>query len=136
VAKHIKRIQEKPTGKIQPGVPAGASTDGETPVFCLRHLAEGWRVSDCERDDQAAFAVTLEKLSRLTWQEIRGAHRHGMGTEKIARTSFRVPVPSGITEDVQFLAVRFNGLKAMVGFRSGVTFHIVWLDRTFEVYRH
>ncbi|HET7233942.1 MAG TPA: hypothetical protein VFJ16_28280 [Longimicrobium sp.] len=102
----------------------------------MRHLVDGWRVSDCERDDQAAFALTLERLSRLSWQEIRGAPRHGMGTEKIARDALKAPVPPGITDDVQFLALRFSGKKAMVGFRGGEVFHVVWLDPRFRLYDH
>jgi len=42
-------------------------------------------VTDCEREAQAAFALTLHRLSQLTWQEIRNAPRHGLGTEKIVR---------------------------------------------------
>jgi hypothetical protein len=123
--KHIRRPAAVPGAKIRPGAAATGSPDRSPPVFCLRHLAEGWRVTDCERDDQAAFAKTIEKLSRLSWQEIRGAPRHGLGTEKIARDALRPAVPAGITEDVQFLAIRFSGIKAMVGYRSADTFHVV-----------
>ena len=107
-----------------------------SPVFCLRHLVDGWRISDCERDDQAAFALTAERLSRLSWQEIKNAHRHGVGTEKISRDALKAPVPMSITEDVQFLALRFSGKKPMVGFRSNQIFHIVWFDPRFELYDH
>jgi hypothetical protein len=106
------------------------------PVFCLRHLADGWKISDCERDDQAAFALTAEKLSQLTWQEIRSAPRHGLGTEKISRDALKAAVPATVTEDVQFLAFRFSGKKAMVGFRSREIFHVVWLDPSFTLYDH
>jgi hypothetical protein len=94
-------------------------------------------VTDCEREEQAAFALTMHRLSQLTWQEIRNAPRHGLGTEKIVRESIRAPVPPGITEDVEsFLAIRFHGKAPMVGFRSGETFHVVWLDRAFTLYPH
>ena len=93
-------------------------------------------MSDCERDDQAAFACTIERLSRLTWKEIRNAPRHGVGTEKIRRDSLNSAIPGSITEDVEFLALRFSGKKAMVGFRSSEIFHVVWLDRSFTLYDH
>ena len=94
-------------------------------------------MTDCEREAQAAFALTLHRLSQLTWQEIRNAPRHGLGTEKIVRECIRAPVPPGITEDVEsFLAIRFHGKAPMVGFRSGETFHVVWLDRDFTLYHH
>lgn len=106
------------------------------PIFCLRHIAPGWGVSDCERDDQAAFACTIEKLSQLTWQEIRNAPKHGVGTEKIPKARLKAAVPGGITDDVEFLALRFSGKKAMVGFRSSEIFHVVWLDHAFRLYDH
>lgn len=112
------------------------STDGLSPVFCLHHLADGWRISDCERDDQAAFALTTEKLSHLTWREIRDAHRHGVGTEKISRSALKAPVPADIAEDAQFIALRFSGKKPMVGFRSSRIFHVVWFDSRFSLYDH
>jgi hypothetical protein len=99
-------------------------------------LVDGWRISDCERDDQAAFALTAEKLAKLSWQEIRSAPRHGVGSEKISRDALRAPVPASITEDVQFLALRFSGKKSMVGFRSRDVFHVVWLDPGFKLYNH
>jgi hypothetical protein len=136
VAKHIKRPPETPRGRIKPSAEGTGSTDGVGPVFCLRHLVVGWRISDCERDDQAAFALTVEKLSKMSWLEIRNAPRHGSGTEKISRTSLNVAVPESITEDVQFLALRFSGMKPMVGYRSNEIFHVVWLDPAFKLYDH
>lgn len=122
--------------RTRPSQEKPGSTDGLSPVFCLHHLADGWRISDCGRDDQAAFALTTEKLSRLTWREIRDAHRHGVGTEKISRSALKAPVPADIAEDVQFIALRFSGKKPMVGFRSSRIFHVVWFDSRFSLYDH
>lgn len=139
-ARRINRPPDHTGPKIKPRASdlTATSYDGLTPVFCLRHLADGWSVSDCERDDRAAFAVTIEKLSKLTWQQIKGAPRHGVGAEKIASHSIKAPIPGSVTEDVQFLAFRFNGKKSMVGFRSGGSnvFHIIWLDPRFKLYDH
>jgi hypothetical protein len=136
VVKRIKPPPDPPKGRIKAGADSTGSTDGVPPVFCLRHLVEGWKISDCQREDQANFALTAEKLSRLTWQEIRNAPRHGLGTEKIAREAIKSAIPASITEDVQFLAVRFSGMKPMVGFRSREIFHVVWLDPAFRLYDH
>jgi hypothetical protein len=122
--------------RIQPRESASGSTDGLPPVFCLRYLSPPFCVTDCQPNEQAAFALTLRRLSALTWQQIKGAPRHGLGTEKISRTSIRAPIPAGITEDVDFLAFRFNGKAPMVGFRSNQVFHVVWLDRVFTLYEH
>ncbi len=122
---------------IVPRESATGSSDGQPPVFCLRFLDRPYAVTDCERDERASFALTLQRLSRLTWQQIRNAPRHGLGTEKIRRDSIRAAIPAGITEDVEsFLAIRFHGKAPMVGFRSGEIFHLVWLDRDFTLYAH
>ena len=88
--KHIHSPHKSNVGeRIKPRESGSGSTDVLTPIFCLRHVVEGWGVRDCTRDDQAAFALTVERLSRLTWQQIRNAPRHGAGTEKIFRQSLK-----------------------------------------------
>lgn len=135
--KHIRSPHGSNVGeRIRARESGSGSTDVLAPIFCLRHVVTGWGISDCERDDQAAFACTVERLSRLTWKEIRNAPHHGAGTEKIRRTSLRAKVPARITDDVEFLALRFSGKKAMIGFRSNEIFHVVWLDRSFRLYDH
>lgn len=121
---------------IRQGEAAAKSNNDKSPLFCLRHLQDPYCVTSCERDDKAAFAVMLKRLSSLTWQEITQAHRKGLGFEKIARSAIKAAVPAGITEDVNFIAFRFNGQKPMVGFRDGEVFHIVWLDRDMKLYNH
>lgn len=136
MAKHTPHPETTPPDQNRPSAEKTGSTDELSPVFCLHHLADGWRISDCERDDQAAFALTTEKLSRVTWRDIRNAHRHGVGAEKISRHALKAPVPVGIDDDVQFLALRFSGKKPMVGFRSSRIFHVVWFDSRFSLYDH
>jgi hypothetical protein len=75
-------------------------------------------------------------MSQLTWNELRQAQRHGIGSEKIDRKSITRPIPSHITEDVTFLAFRFSGKKSMVGYRMKEMFHIIWFDRDFKLYDH
>ncbi|MBI2853307.1 MAG: hypothetical protein HYX87_00100 [Chloroflexi bacterium] len=48
----------------------------------------------------------------------------------------KVPIPSDITDDVQLLAMRFNGAKAMVGYREDNISHIIILDPKFRAYDH
>lgn len=107
-----------------------------TPVFCLAQMRSGHSVSDCNQEHQAAFAVALYERAKMTWLDITLASRHGLGIEKIARSSFRVAIPPEITPDVEFISMRFHGTAPMVGYRNGRTFHILWLDADFTVYRH
>jgi len=67
---------------------------------------------------------------------ITNSPRHGLGYEKIARTSIRAPIPTDITDDVTFIAFRFYGKAPMVGYREGYIFHILWIDRDFTLYSH
>lgn len=109
----------------------------QTPLFCLNKIVSKYCLSRCEKNEKAAFADTLHRLSQLTWGEIQNAPKGGMGTEKISRdrlTSARIP--SGITDDVQLLAIRFCGNAPMVGYKSERVFHVLFLDRDFTLYDH
>ena len=121
---------------VAPRPPVSESSGQQPPAFSLRYLQKDWGLAECDKDEKAAFADTLHKLSQMTWAEIRAAPRHGSGTEKIARNEIKAPIPSHVTEDVDFLALRFSGKKAMVGYRDGILFHVLWLDREFRLYDH
>lgn len=117
--------------------PVKVDPDTQPPKFSLRYMAEPYCVSSCDKDHKVAFAERLRKLSRMSWSEIRQAPRHGLGSELIARDDLNVPIPPHISPDVNFLALRFNGKKPMVGYREADgTFQILWLDHNFTVYDH
>lgn len=111
-------------------------SDDLYPEFSLRYLRKGHCVESCIKDEKAALAEKLFRLSKLTWAEIKQLPRHGLGYEKIGRSSFKVGIPDHITADVDLIAFRFNGLAPMIGYRRNSTFYIVWLDRAFNVYDH
>lgn len=114
-----------------------ARPDINYPVFCFRYLVRGYDMADCNEAELAALLQQMGRLSLLTWQDVQLAPRHGLGSEKIARTSINAPIPGAVTEDVKaFLAFRFQGLKPFVGFRNGYVFHVLWIDNKFRVYAH
>lgn len=78
----------------------------------------------------------LRQISQRTWRDIRQLDKHGYGTETIPMHIMRVAIPSFITEDVRLLAFRAYDLVAMVGYRSGRIFHVIWIDRSFKLYKH
>ena len=96
----------------------------------------GYSVDCCDSDHRAALTARLFKLSQMTWMDIRQAPRHGLGSEKIARHNLRPGIPKKVTDDADFLALRYNGLHPMVGFRNGRVFNIVFIDHTMDVYPH
>lgn len=112
------------------------SSEQQPPYFSLQHLNRKFCLSLCETDEKAAFADTLHKLSQLPWSQLKQQSRHGLGYEKIARNSIKAGIPSHIKADVTFIAFRFHAQKAMVGYRAGHVFHIIWLDRSFKLYNH
>jgi hypothetical protein len=112
------------------------SPETQKPVFSLYYIQKSHCLSDCNKDEKAAFSDTLHKLSQLTWNEIILSPRHGLGCEKISRNSIKSAIPSHIKDDAVLIAFRFFGRASMVGYREGNTLHVIWLDRTFTLYNH
>lgn len=108
------------------------------PIFAFDKMQDGsgYSVNCCDQGHQAAALRKIFTLSKMTWNEIQNAPRHGLGTEKIARKAIKAAIPIDVTEDVTFLALRYNGKAPMVGYRDGRTFHVLYLDHTFTVYDH
>ena len=106
------------------------------PKFSLRHTVKDHCISKCSVEEKASFAETIRKLSQLSWAEIYTKHRHGLGCEPIAHNSINVGIPPIVTEDTTLCAFRFQGMKAMIGFREGPIFYILWFDNKFKIYDH
>ncbi|WP_108462250.1 hypothetical protein [Devosia naphthalenivorans] len=120
------------------GSSASENPDTQPPIFSFEKMQDGsgYSVNCCERDDQAALAKRLFLLSQMNWRDIRNAPRHGTGTETIARKSLKTKLPSSVTEDSTILALRFNGKKAMIGYRDARVFYVLLLDHDFSAYDH
>ena len=135
----FKRNAAKPTAWTKnrfDAVGDGSFDNSQKPTFSLINVQKSHCITVCEKNDRAAFANTLRKLSQLSWRELSSANSHGLGCEKIDRDSLRVHPPACVTYDRTILAFRFSGTKAMVGYREGRTFHILWFDRNYSVYDH
>ncbi|TAF08650.1 MAG: hypothetical protein EAZ77_06805 [Nostocales cyanobacterium] len=135
-----KRFKQPPKNKdTKLGVPSdklSIPAEQQPPIFSLRYLDSEYCLTKCDKDDQAAFALKLLRLSKLTWSQIQSQDRHKLGYEKISRDAIKAPIPNFITEDVNFIAFRFSGMKPMVGYRDGAIFYVIWLDRNFTLYDH
>ena len=98
------------------------------PIFCLRYLHKDYNVESCSQSDRASLIRQMANLSQLSWDNIKQSGRHGMGSEKINRKSIKVSIPKEITPDVEdFLALRYSGKKAFIGFRNYFIFHICFM---------
>ena len=135
----FRGAKPKPAGFGKPSTPPVApDPDRLPPIFSFEFMpvGGGYSVDCCQEDHRAALAARLFKLSQMTWLQIRQAPRHGLGTEKIARSSLNPAIPNKISDDVEFLALRYNGMHPMVGFRDGRIFHVVFIDHSMDVYPH
>ncbi len=58
----------KPINGIQVNDSSHVSTQQEHPIFCLQYLdKEEYSLNACTKEEKAAFADTLFRLSQLTW---------------------------------------------------------------------
>ncbi|MCY7275487.1 MAG: hypothetical protein LH702_17550 [Phormidesmis sp. CAN_BIN44] len=128
--------KEKGKKIATPSQTRNASPEQQKPIFSLYYLNKDYCLSACDKDQKAAFADTLYKLSQITWNEIISSPRHGAGCERISRNSIRTSIPNHLKEDVNFIAFRFYGKAPMVGYRDENIFHVIWIDRVFSLYDH
>lgn len=107
------------------------------PIFCFKYLHKDFHLNQCITEEQVSLINQLVAISKLTWQQLQFADKHGMGSEKIARNSINAGKPEIVTDDIDhFLAFRFHGKAPFVGIRNRFVFHIIYLDRAFNLYKH
>ena len=112
--------------------------DRQSPIFSLEKIQSGkYCLSSLDQVNKAMFADAIYKRKSLSWNEIKQAPKHGLGTEKISTTSIKAAKPKFITEDLDdYLAFRYNGKQAMVGYRQRDVFFVLWFDHDFTLYNH
>ena len=123
-----KKVSKSQTEDISP--------EQQPPMFSLRYLNQDYNLSQCTKDEKAAFADKIAQLSQLTWSQIQSQPRHGLGYEKIEKNAIRSSIPNHITDDVNLIAFRFCAKAPMVGYRDRAVFYVIWLDRDFTLYPH
>lgn len=113
--------------------------DIDYPVFCFRHVAQGYRVVDCTASQSVSLLEKLSKMSQQSWQDLMtSSHWSGAGFESIPLGQIHAPMPSIVTEDVsKLLVMRYGGTDhRLLGLRSGPVFHITHIDPTRSTYSH
>jgi hypothetical protein len=132
----LKQRKGKPGKKLRPDFESSPYPQFEHPVFCFRYLSKKYGLSSCDKNEKAALIEQLHLLSQMTWTDIKMADRHGCGSEKINPKSLKIPIPTHLSIDVSFYALRFMGFKAFVGYRTDFIFHILYIDTKFKLYNH
>ncbi|PTY38079.1 hypothetical protein BGP77_16640 [Saccharospirillum sp. MSK14-1] len=112
--------------------------DKRPPKFSLEKLQDGkFCFSSLSNECKRQFSEAMFVRRTMTWSEMRSAGRHGLGYEKISKSAIRAPIPPFITEEVsQLIAFRYNGKRAMVGYRIQDIFYVLWFDSKFKLYDH
>lgn len=121
-------------GRFSPTESTAPPPDKLHPAISLRYLRNSHCISRCTQEDRAAFADRIRTMTQMTWTQIHQAHRHGAGIEKIDQLQNELPpaAPKGS----HAMALRFSGMKPMVGFRVENVFYVVWFDRDMNLYNH
>jgi hypothetical protein len=112
--------------------------DLQPPVFSLEKIQPGkYCLFNLDQANKAMFAYAIYRRKSLSWNEIKQAPKHGLGTEKISTNSITAAKPKFITEDLSdYLAFRYNGKQPMVGYRQRDVFFVLWFDHDFTLYNH
>jgi hypothetical protein len=112
--------------------------DNLPPLFSLEKIVgDDYCFSRLSNDEKKDFAESIFKRKALTWNDIKKAPKHGLGTEKIPKSNITGKIPEFITDDINdFLVFRFSGKKPMVGYREKNIFYILWFDNNFTLYKH
>ncbi|EMP4480139.1 hypothetical protein ACCH70_004215 [Vibrio vulnificus] len=107
-------------------------------VFSLERVVNGKHCfSKLDKHHKAFFAEAMFRRKDFTWTSIQQEDRHGLGCEKIARSSIKVAIPKEIPDDTEyFLAFRYKAKHPMVGIRRQNIFYVLWFDHDFKVYPH
>jgi hypothetical protein len=134
----FKKLKASGSARIA-APPEPGSSQHLTPVFCLRYLAKGYGLPDCEDAEAAMFTAKLVSLCQLDWNEIAKSARDGMGHEKMPKDQILAPLPNRVTEDVAYLLVfRFGGPNAarIIGLRKDRVFEVYLIDPKGHAYKH
>lgn len=112
--------------------------DKSPPIFSLEKIQQGkYCLSSLDTEHKAMFADAIFRRKDLTWGEIKNQNRHALGTEKIPKNQIKAPIPKFITPEYKnFLVFRYNGKRAMVGYRQRDIFFVLWFDHDFTLYKH
>lgn len=108
------------------------------PIFSLEKIQQGkYCLSNLDQEHKAMFSEAIFRRRSTSWNQIKKLDRHGLGTEKIAKSSIKAVIPRFITEDVtDFLVFRYKGMNPMVGYRQRNVFFVLWFDHDFTLYDH
>lgn len=107
-------------------------------AFSFLYMPNGKYSIDSIKDNKflALILKRLKKLSNMTWKELKLSNRHASGYETIDKKSINGNIPQSITDDTPIIVFRGQGIHPIAGYRSGKTFHVLFIDRDLTLYKH
>lgn len=130
------RPKKKKSAGIKDPSPAITGTR-EQPRFCLTYLSEDYCVERLEQKGQARFARALRSRSKMTWNQITFADRHGLGSETLPAKDIKPALPPRFRDSEKVLVLRYDDRLPMVGVRVGDTFHVLFIEKKYgDLYDH
>lgn len=139
MSKKIARYKQEDNSstKFKQPTPTVEITHFDYPIFCLKNIHPDYSLEKCSKDEKAALMEALYIRSQLTWNQLRLADRHGLGSEKIAINGIKPRIPKSVTGEVKdLLAFRYFDLKPFVGYQNKFIFHILFIDSGRNLYDH
>jgi len=136
MTKRLKKRRGTQGQNIKPPHPESGYDNLGHPVFCFRHLHRRFNLRKIDDREKSKLISKLHDYSKMSWHDITHSPRHGRGSEKISQSSIKAGIPPHVTPDVQFHALRYFDNKPIVGYRTGVIFHIVYIDYNRTLYDH
>ena len=134
---HIK--QKKSISDRLKSIEEKYNPDDHPPKFSLQFLVNhsDFCYDSLDKEQKVALINALNKLSHVTWAELRTTQRHGLGYEIIEKHVLRFQLPAELSVDSHIIAFRFYSKAPMLGFRSeDGTFYIIAFDCKFKAYKH
>ncbi|MDO5031289.1 hypothetical protein [Corynebacterium sp.] len=111
--------------------------ESEYPAISFRHLQPGWGFEELTDKQRLAFLTKWHKRCRMPWVELSQQSRHGLGSEQLPRRVIKPHIPQQFTDVEKFHVYRHEGNHALVGWKSGHIFYVIWIEARFnDLYDH
>ncbi len=86
-------------------------------------------------EQKAVLLDSLDRRSAMLWKDIKLQPRVKLGYEAIPESSISGGKPDVVIGQT-ILCFEIGDVGRFLGVWSGHTFHVVWIDFTFTLYRH
>lgn len=121
-----------------PGIrPSTAPENSGYPALSFRLLERGWGIDTISAEMAHSFLEKWEKRSTMLWDELRGADRHGLGSESLPTSAIIPALPAWMDPASKLIVFRHHERLPQVGIRIANTFEVIWIESKFNtLYSH